>query len=116
MSRYQISLNLDTEKDKFIYEMIINSENKTKLIKNALFYYLHEIEKGKVIDYDYPYGRINTSGLIFKEVPETYQSSKYQPSPAIEQIIEPVIEEEYNHIQEYEEDEDDDDNMDDLEF
>lgn len=44
------NINVDTETDKKIFEMLDSANNKTELIKNALFYYLTQIEKGVVVD------------------------------------------------------------------
>ena len=39
--KLQVPLKFDLNKDEFIYDMVLLSDNRTSLIKNALFYYLH---------------------------------------------------------------------------
>lgn len=115
--KLQVHLNLDSSKDKYIFNMISNSEDRTNLIKNALFYYMHEIKMGKVRDRYYPYDE--EGGNVFTppsteynndDVKETQYNQQNNNYP--EQDLEEEIE--YEEV-EYEE-EDEDDNMDDLDI
>ena len=112
-SKLQVPLKFDLNKDEFIYDMVLLSDDRTSLIKNALFYYLHEIELGKVRERHYPYGKINNSNLILtKEIP---QESIIEYKPIQNEYNEPFYEYEEEIVEEYY-DEDDDDNMDDLDI
>lgn len=124
--KLQVHLNLDSSKDKYIYNMIFNSEDRTNLIKNALFYYMHEIKIGRVRDRYYPYdeeGGVNIlppSNEINNNVNETQynQQSNYVEQEQEQEEIEyedEYIEDEYIE-DEYVEDEDEDDNMDDIDI
>ena len=71
--KLQVPLKFDLNKDEFIYDMVLLSDDRTSLIKNALFYYLHEIELGKVRERHYPYGKLNNNNLILTN--EIHQES-----------------------------------------
>ena len=58
---------LDKIRDGLMYDILSVTDDKTNLLKNALFYYIHEIEKGKVIDRSYPYNKVNIRLDIVEE-------------------------------------------------
>ena len=111
--KLQVPLKFDLNKDEFIYNMVLLSDDRTSLIKNALFYYLHEIELGKVRDRHYPYGQINSNNLILTK--EISKESILEYKPIQKEYNEPYLEDEEEITEEYY-DEDDDDNMDDLDI
>ena len=129
--KLQVLLKFDTHKDDYIYDMIHQSDDRTNLIKNALFYYMHEIESGKVRDRYYPYSKVNMDKFILnKEQQQSYvEPSEIKGSTHNTQTIDDKSidnaqiwyddsdydEESYEeHYEEpYEEEED---NMDDLDF
>lgn len=47
-----------TKGEALIFDVLSNCENKTDLIKNALFYYIVNIQNGNIIDRAYPYNVI----------------------------------------------------------
>lgn len=111
--KLQVPLKFDLNKDEYIYDMVLLSDDRTSLIKNALFYYLHEIELGKVRDRHYPYGKINNNNLILTK--ETYKESILEHKPIQKEYNENYSENEEEVVEECY-DEDDDDNMDDLDI
>lgn len=111
--KLQVPLKFDLNKDEFIYDMVLLSDDRTSLIKNALFYYLHEIELGKVRERHYPYGKLNNNNLILTK--EIHQESVLEYKSTQKEYDEPYLEDEEEIVEEYY-DEDDDDNMDDLDI
>ena len=111
--KLQVPLKFDLNKDEFIYNMVLLSDDRTSLIKNALFYYLHEIELGKVRERHYPYGKLNNNNLILTK--EIHQESVLEHKSTQTEYNEPYLEDEEEIVEEYY-DEDDDDNMDDLDI
>ena len=110
--KLQVHLNLDSSKDKYIYNMIFNSEDRTNLIKNALFYYMHEIKIGRVRDRYYPYDEEGGVNILppSNEIDNNINETQYnQQNNYVEQE-----QEEIEYEDEYIEDEDD--NMDDLDI
>ena len=112
-SKLQVPLKFDLNKDEFIYDMVLLSDDRTSLIKNALFYYLHEIELGKVRERHYPYGKLNNNNLILTN--EIHQESVLEYKSTQKKYNESYLEDEEEITEEYYE-EDDDDNMDDLDI
>ena len=112
--KLQVPLKFDLNKDEFIYNMVLLSDDRTSLIKNALFYYLHEIELGKVRERHYPYGKINNSNLILTK--ENSRENTLEYKPIQDEYSEPSFEYEEEIVEEYYDEEDDDDNMDDLDI
>lgn len=45
--------------DGLIFDVLDKCNDRTDLIKNALFYYILHIQNGMAIDKSYPYGEIN---------------------------------------------------------
>lgn len=50
---------LDNLKDGILYDVFSITDEKTNLLKNALFYYINAIEQGKIVDRCYPYNKVN---------------------------------------------------------
>ena len=130
--KLQVLLKFDTVKDDYIYDMIHLSDDRTNLIKNALFYYMHEIEIGKVRDRHYPYTKVDMDKFTLnKEQQYTYNTQKPNSEMDVSNVPNPYYEvnvgntqeydeyeEEYEDEEEYEEpyEEEEEDNMDDLDF
>lgn len=57
--KLSLLFKLDRIKDGIMYDVLSVADDRTNLLKNALFYYIYEIEKGKTIDRSYPYNKIN---------------------------------------------------------
>lgn len=49
-----IPLKLNKKKDKALFDIIRDCNDKNDFIKNAIYYYIVEIEKGRAIDRFYP--------------------------------------------------------------
>ena len=108
--KLQVHLNLDSSKDKYIYDMISNSEDRTNLIKNALFYYMHEIKIGRVRDRYYPYSE-ESDMYILPPTNENNSMNEIQYNQYQNNYPEQHLEKEIEYIEE-----DEDDNMDDLDI
>ena len=65
--KLSLVFKLDKIRDGLMYDILSVTDDKTNLLKNALFYYIHEIEKGKVIDRSYPYNKVNIRLDIVEE-------------------------------------------------
>ena len=65
--KLSLLFKLDKIRDGLMYDILSVTDDKTNLLKNALFYYIHEIEKGKVIDRSYPYNKVNIRLDIIEE-------------------------------------------------
>ena len=65
--KLSLLFKLDKIRDGLMYDILSVTDDKTNLLKNALFYYLHEIEKGNVIDRSYPYNKVNIRLDIVEE-------------------------------------------------
>ena len=65
--KLSLLFKLDKIRDGLMYDILSVTDDKTNLLKNALFYYIHEIEKGKVIDRSYPYNKVNIRLDIVEE-------------------------------------------------
>lgn len=96
--KLSLLFKLDKIRDGLMYDILSVTDDKTNLLKNALFYYIHEIEKGKVIDRSYPYNKVNIRLDIVEE-----NISK-------DTIVEEIEEVEEINQNEYEIIEDDNDN------
>ena len=96
--KLSLLFKLDKIRDGLMYDILSVTDDKTNLLKNALFYYIHEIEKGKVIDRSYPYNKVNIKLDIVEE-----NISK-------DTIVEEIEEMEEINQNEYEIIEDDNDN------
>ena len=53
--------------DAFLYDVLSKCDNKTELIKNALFNYIVNIQNGIIIDRAYPYNKVEKYTEIEKE-------------------------------------------------
>ena len=96
--KLSLLFKLDKIRDGLMYDILSVTDDKTNLLKNALFYYIHEIEKGKVIDRSYPYNKVN----IWLDIVEENISKNT--------IVEEIEEVEEINQNEYEIIEDDNDN------
>ena len=65
--KLSLLFKLDKIRDGLMYDILSVTDDKTNLLKNDLFYYIHEIEKGKVIDRSYPYNKVNIRLDIVEE-------------------------------------------------
>ena len=96
--KLSLLFKLDKIRDGLMYDILSVTDDKTNWLKHALFYYIHEIEKGKVIDRSYPYNKVNIRLDIVEE-----NISK-------DTIVEEIEEMEEINQNEYEIIEDDNDN------
>lgn len=102
-NKLQIQLKIDRLKDREIFDILNVADNKSDFIKDALFYFVYQIEQGKVINRNYPYNKVNIKLDIIEE----------SVSDVPKQIETQYKQEEYIEI---EEDFDDDDNFDDVDI
>ena len=65
--KLSLLFKLDKIRGGLMYDILSVTDDKTNLLKNALFYYIHETEKGKVIDRSYPYNKVNIRLDIVEE-------------------------------------------------
>lgn len=56
-----------TKGEALIFDVLSKCENKTDLIKNALFHYIVNIQNGNIIDRAYPYNEIEKYTELEKE-------------------------------------------------
>lgn len=56
-----------TKGEALIYNVLAKCENKTDLIKNALFHYIVNIQNGIIIDRAFPYNEIDKYTSLEKE-------------------------------------------------
>lgn len=56
-----------TKGESLIFDVLSKCENKTDLIKNALFHYIINIQNGNIIDRAYPYNEIEKYTELGKE-------------------------------------------------
>lgn len=101
--KLQIPLKIDKVKDREIFDVLNVADNRSDFIKDALFYFVHQIESGKVINRNYPYNKVNMRIDIVQEEDDTKVTQQYE-TEIINQSKE-EIEEEYD---DYEEDNFDD--------
>ena len=65
--KLSLLFKLEKIRDGLRCDILSVMDEKTNWLKNALFYYIHEIEKGKVIDRSYPYNKVNIRLDIVEE-------------------------------------------------
>ncbi|MGL5715815.1 MAG: hypothetical protein ACRCX2_22525 [Paraclostridium sp.] len=58
-AKFSILFKADSEQDKKIYDIMEACEEKTAFMKNAIFSYILNIEKGNIIDRLYPYDKVS---------------------------------------------------------
>lgn len=58
-NKLQIQLKIDRLKDREIFDILNVADNKSDFIKDAIFYFMHHIEQGKIINRNYPYNKVN---------------------------------------------------------
>lgn len=105
-NKLQIQLKIDRLKDREIFDILNVADNKSDFIKDALFYFIYQIESGNVINRNYPYNKVNIKLDIVED-------KKHVPNVSIQKEIEPIVSED---IQEELYDDFDDDNFDDIDI
>lgn len=105
-----------TKGEALIFDVLSNCENKTDLIKNALFYYIVNIQNGNIIDRAYPYNVIEKYTELEKDRIIYSHNMPYSYVDNNGGNQEEYDEEEYNELDEEDEELDineyEDDNMD----
>ena len=102
-NKLQIQLKIDKLKDREIFDILNVADNKSDFIKDALFYFVYQIESGNVINRNYPYNKVNINLDIIED------KKQIPIQKEIESIVSEDIEEElYDGF--------DDDNFDDVDI
>lgn len=103
--KLQFPMRFDSVKDRELFTLLSATDNKSDLIKDALFYFMTMVESGKMASRHYPYNKLNIKmdiNIDKYEVGET-ECIKDDVNEDIE------IETEIDYF-------DEDDNMDDLDI
>ena len=114
--------------DGLIFDVLDKCNDRTDLIKNALFYYILHIQNGMAIDKSYPYGEINgihvdglnrylpvTNSIVDpSRIPNYIDEEDYDDneSDSEEEYSQDNYEDEYEEYEEVEEENYEDDNLD----
>ena len=114
--------------DGLIFDVLDKCNDRTDLIKNALFYYILHIQNGMAIDKSYPYGEINgihvdglnrylpvTNSIVDpSRIPNYIDEEGYNDneSDSEEEYSQDDYEDEYEEYEEIEEENYEDDNLD----
>lgn len=114
--------------DGLIFDVLDKCNDRTDLIKNALFYYILHIQNGMAIDKSYPYGEINgihvdglnrylpvTNSIVDpSRIPNYIDEEDYDDneSDSEEEYSQDDYEDEYKEYEEVEEENYEDDNLD----
>lgn len=114
--------------DGLIFDVLDKCNDRTDLIKNALFYYILHIQNGMAIDKSYPYGEINgihvdglnrylpvTNSIVDpSRIPNYIDEEDYDnnESDSEEEYSQDDYEDEYEEYEEVEEENYEDDNLD----
>ena len=114
--------------DGLIFDVLDKCNDRTDLIKNALFYYILHIQNGMAIDKSYPYGEINgihvdglnrylpvTNSIVDpSRIPNYIDEEDYDDneSDSEEGYSQDDYEDEYEEYEEIEEENYEDDNLD----
>ena len=114
--------------DGLIFDVLDKCNDRTDLIKNALFYYILHIQNGMAIDKSYPYGEINgihvdglnrylpvTNSIVDpSRIPNYIDEEDYDDneSDSEEEYSQDDYEDEYEEYEEIEEENYEDDNLD----
>lgn len=114
--------------DGLIFDVLDKCNDRTDLIKNALFYYILHIQNGMAIDKSYPYGEINgihvdglnrylpvTNSIVDpSRIPNYIDEEDYDDneSDSEEEYSQDDYEDKYEEYEEIEEENYEDDNLD----
>ena len=114
--------------DGLIFDVLDKCNDRTDLIKNALFYYILHIQNGMAIDKSYPYGEIDgihvdglnrylpvTNSIVDpSRIPNYIDEEDYDDneSDSEEEYSQDDYEDEYEEYEEVEEENYEDDNLD----
>ena len=114
--------------DGLIFDVLDKCNDRTDLIKNALFYYILHIQNGMAIDKSYPYGEINgihvdglnrylpvTNSIVDpSRIPNYIDEEDYDDNKSYseEEYSQDDYEDEYEEYEEIEEENYEDDNLD----
>lgn len=114
--------------DGLIFDVLDKCNDRTDLIKNALFYYILHIQNGMAIDKSYPYGEIDgihvdglnrylpvTNSIVDpSRIPNYIDEEDYDDneSDSEEEYSQDDYEDEYKEYEEVEEENYEDDNLD----
>ena len=114
--------------DGLIFDVLDKCNDRTDLIKNALFYYILHIQNGMAIDKSYPYGEIDgihvdglnrylpvTNSIVDpSRIPNYIDEGDYDDneSDSEEEYSQDDYEDEYKEYEEVEEENYEDDNLD----
>lgn len=114
--------------DGLIFDVLDKCNDRTDLIKNALFYYILHIQNGMAIDKSYPYGEINgihvdglnrylpvTNSIVDpSRIPNYIDEEDYDDNESYseEEYSQDDYEDEYEEYEEIEEENYEDDNLD----
>lgn len=114
--------------DGLIFDVLDKCNDRTDLIKNALFYYILHIQNGMAIDKSYPYGEINgihvdglnrylpvTNNIVDpSRIPNYIDEEDYDDneSDSEEEYSQDDYEDKYEEYEEIEEENYEDDNLD----
>ena len=114
--------------DGLIFDVLDKCNDRTDLIKNALFYYILHIQNGMAIDKSYPYGEIDgihvdglnrylpvTNSIVDpSRIPNYIDEEDYDDneSDSEEEYSQDDYEDEYEEYEEIEEENYEDDNLD----
>lgn len=113
--KLQYPLKIDKTKEEILYNVLDLCDSKSDLIKDALFYYIHKIEMGEVINRHYPYNKLNIKLDIKPSKSEDLNNiDEFSNKPVLEPIQseEEVYDYEEYYEDEYEEDDYSDENED----
>ena len=114
--------------DGLIFDVLDKCNDRTDLIKNALFYYILHIQNGMAIDKSYPYGEIDgihvdglnrylpvTNSIVDpSRIPNYIDEEDYDDNESYseEEYSQDDYEDEYEEYEEIEEENYEDDNLD----
>ena len=80
MATVSTLFKVSEENDKKIYDVMSNCSEKTAFMKNALFFYIMNIEKGVAIDRLYPYDELTIGTNAPVHIEEQGMGSQNTPS------------------------------------
>ena len=105
--KLQYLLKIDRNKEEILYNVLSLCDNKSDLIKDALFHYINKIELGEVINRHYPYNKLN---IKLEIKPQEINANTNNNNLTYNKAIDKPQEYNYNEIEyeEYEEEYDED--------
>ena len=105
--KFQYLLKIDRNKEEILYNVLSLCDNKSDLIKDALFHYINKIELGEVINRHYPYNKLN---IKLEIKPQEINANTNNNNLTYNKAIDKPQEYNYNEIEyeEYEEEYDED--------